>query len=282
MLLPLKIIEIKDTNIFNIVLISTLGLFVLRHVYKFAEQSYAEVKRKPFLLNFIVFKRNITKNQLAILRKEFTFYNKLSSKNRQIFNHRISVFMDDKNFIAREGLIINEEIKVLISATAVMLTFGFKNYKLPIIRTILVYPKSFYSKQNEQFHKGEMNPKLGVIALSWEDFKHGFDIENDNLNLGIHEFSHAIHFNSYENNDVSALIFRDGFKELKIYLKSNEIKRKELIKTRYFREYAYTNEFEFVAVLIECFFETPLEFKTSFPKIYNYVKLMLNFNFARY
>ena len=282
MLLPLNIIEIKPTLIFNIVFLTLIGLFVLRHVYKFAEQSYAEAKRKPFVLNFIIFKRNINKSQLSILKKEFTFYNKLSSKNQRIFNHRISVFMDDKNFIARDGLTINEEIKVLISATAVMLTFGFKNYKLPIIKTILVYPESFYSKQNKQFHKGEMNPKLGVIALSWKDFKHGFDVDNDNLNLGIHEFGHAIHFNSYKNNDVSALIFRDGFKDLKSYLKSNEAKRRELIQTKYFREYAYSNEFEFVAVLIECFFETPIEFKTSFPRIYNYVKLMLNFNFARY
>lgn len=281
-MLLLQNLETNFALFLNITVFFLLGIVVLYYTIRYIEQFYAEIKKKPLYLNFILLKKDLSKSQRLILEHEFSFYNQLSSNEKSIFRHRVYCFIDNKSFHGRNGLNVTEKIKVLISATAVMLTFGFKNYKLPIVRTILVYPESFYSKQNEQFHKGEMNPKLGVIALSWKDFKHGFDIDNDNLNLGIHEFGHAIHFNSYKNNDVSSLIFRDGFKDLKSYLKSNEAKRRELIQTKYFREYAYTNEFEFVAVLIECFFETPLEFKTSFPRIYNYVKLMLNFNFAGY
>ena len=58
--------------------------------------------------------------------------------------------------------------------------------------------------------------------------------------------------------------------------------RDRLIASRYFREYAYTNQFEFLAVLIEYFFETPVEFKTQFPSIYLKVKQMLNFSYAKY
>lgn len=268
--------------VINTLVFTFIGVLILRYAYRYAEQSYAEVKRRPFVLNFIIFKQTIKTNQLAILKSDFSFYNRLSVKDQEIFNHRVSVFIKCKDFIGREGLVINEEIKVLVSATAVMLTFGFRNFSLPLIKTILVYPDSFFSKLNQKQHKGEFNPMLGVIAFSWKDFKLGFDIANDNLNLGIHEFGHAVHFNSFKNNDVSSLIFRDGLKDLKIYLKSNEAKRQQLIKTKYFREYAYTNEFEFVAVLIECFFETPIEFRSSFPNIYNYVKLMLNYNFAKY
>lgn len=268
--------------IFNILFLTLIGFIVLRYIYRFSEQTYAETKNKPFFINFILIKRKLTKGQLSILRNQFSFYNKLSSKDRKIFEHRVASFIDDKQFHARQDIELTDEIKVLIAATAVKLTFGFRSYLLPILRTILVYPGPFYSRINEQLHKGEVNPQLGLLALSWEDFVEGYDDANDNLNLGIHEFGHAIHLNSYKYNDVSAMIFKDNFKALKQYLKANEDIRKELVSTRYFREYAYTNEFEFVAVLIECFIETPQEFKTKFPEIYNYVRNMLNFKYAGY
>ncbi|WP_410603855.1 zinc-dependent peptidase, partial [Bacillus sp. SIMBA_008] len=45
----------------------------------------------------------------------------------------------------------------------------------------------------------------------------------------------------------------------------------------YFREYAYTNKFEFLAVILEHFFETPEIFKREFPELYLNVKTMINF-----
>ncbi len=58
--------------------------------------------------------------------------------------------------------------------------------------------------------------------------------------------------------------------------------KNKLDKTRYFRSYAFTNEYEFMAVLAEYFIESPKEFKTHFPKLYNHSKKLLNFNFAGY
>src|SRR5690606_1527818 len=138
------------------------------------------------------------------------------------------------------------------------------------------------STTNQEYHKGEFNPKLQVLVLSWKDFKNGFDVKNDNINLGIHEFAHAIHLNSIKERDVSSTIFADTFKELTTLLSEKEILRKELIESKYFREYAYTNQYEFLAVIIENFIETPTEFKTQFPEVYDKTKQMLNFNFAGY
>ncbi|WP_374707785.1 zinc-dependent peptidase [Flavobacterium sp. J372] len=45
----------------------------------------------------------------------------------------------------------------------------------------------------------------------------------------------------------------------------------------YLRDYAYTNQFEFLAVVLEHFFETPTEFKQRFPELYGMVKRMINF-----
>jgi len=65
-------------------------------------------------------------------------------------------------------------------------------------------------------------------------------------------------------------------------LSKNEPLRKDLIASKYFRDYAFTNQFEFFAVIVETFIETPKLFKSQFPNIYNKTKQILNFNFAGY
>ena len=53
---------------------------------------------------------------------------------------------------------------------------------------------------------------------------------------------------------------------------------KRLNESDYIRIYAYTNEFEFIAVILEHFFETPVQFKREFPELYEKVRSMINFS----
>ena len=173
-------------------------------------------------------------------------------------------------------------MKTLIAATAVMLTFGFRDYYIGLVQKIFIYPDEFYSNMNDQYHQGEFNPKYQALVISWPHFLKGFDIENDNLNLGIHEFTHAIHLNSIKERDVSSNLFQDSYKELINLLSNQKGLRDALVKTRYFRDYAYTNQYEFIAVIVESFIESPSELRSKFPQVYSKVKQMLNFNFAGY
>ena len=257
-------------------------IFILFRLTKIAKFLLAVSLKKP-LVNHFYFKLNkLTPSQLSILRNEFSFYSKLSHKHRMYFEHRVATFINIKQFHSRAGIKPTDEMKVLISATAVMLTFGFRNYLIDLIDTILIYPEAYYSQINKTYHKGETNPQLKTIVFSWADFEHGYKIGDDNLNLGIHEFGHAIHLNASRNNDVSSLVFNRGFKYLTQYLQNHESVRQELIASKYFRAYAYTNHFEFFAVLLENFIETPIVFKSQFPELYKYIRQMLNFNFAGY
>ena len=268
--------------IFLFLFFSGMGWIVLSRFYIYFEQAYALKYNKPFYLNAIIFSKKLTSAQLRILERDFLFYQKLTKKQKLIFQHRVASFINDKTFLGREGLEPTVEMKTLVSATAVMLTFGFRQYLIDLIETVIFYPKSYYSKLNETYHKGETNPQLNAIVFSWEDFEQGYKIGDDNLNLGIHEFGHAIHLNSFNDDDVSSLIFNEGFEKLTTYLQTHETVRQNLIKSKYFRAYAYTNQFEFFAVLLENFIETPLQFKSQFPKLYNYIRQMLNFKFAGY
>ncbi|WP_299552475.1 zinc-dependent peptidase [Seonamhaeicola sp.] len=264
------------------ILFAVLLYMVLRYAIKLIEMAYVIKHKKPLYTHFYLFKRKLSPSQKSILKRNFTFYNKLPKEYRPYFEHRLASFIKDKDFIGREGVKPTEEMKVLISATAVMLTFGFRDFYIGLISKIVIYPDEFYSRTNDAYHKGEFNPKLKALVLSWKDFKKGFENGKDNLNLGIHEFSHAIHLNSIKERDISSTIFSDSFSELSEILSEDEGLRKALMTSDYFRDYAFTNRFEFVAVAIESFIETPQEFNNQFPKIYKTIRQMLNFNFAGY
>ncbi len=265
-----------------ILAITAFALIFINYGFRMVEMVYVIRKKKPIYVHRYLRLRKLTHKQQSILRKHFGFYNKLSEKQKSYFEHRLVLFIKDKDFIGREGLVITDEVKILASATAIMLTFGFRDFYIGLLEKVIIYPDVFYSRMNKEYHKGEFNPKLHAIVLSWQDFKEGYDNPNDNLNLGIHEFSHAIHLNGLKARDVSSNIFQDGFKELTQILTKNEGLKKKLIDSKYFREYAFTNQYEFLAVAIENFIESPAEFRSQFPKVYDKVKQMLNFNFAGY
>ena len=254
-------------------------LFLL---YKLSQRLSYRLYNKSIIIHFYPFRKKLSKSDKDYLNSSFKFYRNLTSKRQAYFEHRVAVFLDDKAFIARENFEITQDVKLLVSATAVMLTFGMKSYLITAVERIIIYPKVFYSTSSGNDHKGEFNPNLSAIVFSWEDFLKGFEIDNDNLNLGIHEFAHAIHFNSLSQNDYSSKIFKKSFGKLTYFLSQNESLRKELIASKYFRDYAFTNQFEFLAVLIENFIETPEEFKSHFPNLYRKVKQLLKFNFANY
>ena len=264
------------------ILFAVLAYIFLYYSFRMIEMGYVLKHRKPLYNHVYLFLRKLNDEQKRILREQFAFYKKLTPKQQRYFEHRVASFIKDKDFIGRNGSRITEEMRTLISATAVMLTFGFRDYYIGFISKIVVYPNKFYSNTNKAYHKGEFNPKLKALVLSWKDFKEGFNNGSDNLNLGIHEITHAIHINSIKERDVSSTIFSDSFKELSVLLSDKKSLRNDLMNSPYFRRYAYTNQFEFLAVAIENFIETPKEFKSQFPEVYGKIRQMLNFNIAGY
>ena len=131
-----------------------------------------------------------------------------------------------------------------------------RKYLLNVFDKIILYPDVYYSTTNEQYHQGEFNPRMKAVVFSWKHFYEGFLIDNNNLNLGLHEFTHVIHYHSMRSNDGSSLTFKKHFEKIIRNIGQPEYKLR-LINSTYFRIYAYTNPFEFISVLIEHYFETP-------------------------
>lgn len=261
-------------------IMSALALWVLYIFFKIYESWYANKYDRLIYRDVFVY-RTLSRKQIKVLSHEFHFYTLLTAKEKKRFEHRVAGFIKDKEFIGRDNLEVTDRMIVLIAAIGCMLTFGRKNYKYKLIDYVLIYPKAFYSSMNEEYHKGEFNPREKALVLSWEDFENGYRITDDNLNLGIHEFMHALQLGAKQSSDVDALRFERQFQKILRRLTDQDLKDK-LDEVRYFRAYAFTNEFEFMAVLAEYFIESPKDFETHFPQLYAYQKCLLNFDFAGY
>ncbi|WP_075341224.1 zinc-dependent peptidase [Tenacibaculum agarivorans] len=240
------------------------------------ERVYAFVFNKPIFVHVYFRKKKLSKQKKEFLETSITFYQNLDDKHKAYFEHRVAKFIREYQFISRNSFEFTPEKKVLIAASYIKLTFGMRKYLTQTFDKIIVYPEVYYSLITEQYHKGEYNPALKIIIFSWEDFLIGNIITNDNINLGIHEFSHALTFHGSKSKDVSARIFYRKYKEILDYV-SNEGRLKQIQESNYFREYAMTNKIEFVAVIMEHFFESPIELQQQFPKLYAKIEKMLNY-----
>jgi len=261
--------------LFLLFVIGAVILYFVMFIMSLLDDISILLFQKPLYIHLYINLKKVSQEEESILRQNFPFYEKLSEKHKHYFHHRVASFNQKYTFIAREDFRINKEVQTLVGGTYVMLTFGMRRYLLDSFDKIIIYPEEYYSTHGEQYYKGEFNPVMKAVVFSWKDFRHGYEIDNDNLNLGIHEFSHVVHHHSLRSSDGSSLAFRKHYQKL-----SKEVNyphnRQRIIDSDYFRIYAYTNQFEFVSVIIEHYFETPQEFHKEFPELFLNVSLMLN------
>lgn len=250
--------------VFAIIVIAAYFLYILRYAYRiyFRELDPLTISEKKIILN------------------NFPVYKKLSNNQKQKFEYRLLRFRRDKQFVFHGLTPRQEDMALLLSATATILTLGLKRYKIPAIERVIIYPNQYFSKLNRQNHIGEYNPGLKTIVFSAEHVKQGFEIPNDNKNLGVHEFAHALSFNAVLERNLENRNFRKHM-DLLASVYSSTLFQQKFEESTYFRAYSKTNVQEFFAVAVENYVETPLEFRQEFPEIYLILRKMLNFDFQK-
>ncbi len=206
------------------------------------------------------------------LNTGFPFYRNLAAIEKRVFGSRVMKLIASKSFQTRENLDLTYEMKLIIAATSVKISFGLKDYYLDTFHTIILYPGEFFSRFSKAMVKGETNGS-GVIVFSWKDLQFGFDVDDDALNLAYHELAHAIFIDHFKkrSDDSFTLNYIKWLRFVRNRNKLLEVKQKQI-----FRKYATYNEQEFFAVAMENFFEKPENFKKELPNLYLLMSAMLN------
>ena len=133
---------------------------------------------------------------IGVLQKRFPYFNERSPQDKEKFLDRLKKFISLKTFVIhdRGGF---REMPILLSASAIQLSFGLKEYLLPFFRFIHIFPAEFVGIQ----------PTIRVLAgnvsgnrihVSWKHFLEGFQYPHDGENVGLHEMAHAYYFQNFE------------------------------------------------------------------------------------
>lgn len=207
------------------------------------------------------------------LETHFIYYQNLSSTNKRRFETRVQAFIDGNNFIPRSYTHVNAEMKALIAASAVQLTFGFEHLNFEHFSKILIYKDDYYSTITRKYHQGEVNAR-GLIVLSWKNFVEGYEIHDDGRNLGLHEMAHALRLENAIYNDEYEFIDNAHITRFEL-LAEAEMKKISEGGESFFRKYAAANRHEFFAVSVENFFERSEGFKEYHPELYRTMTLLL-------
>jgi MtfA peptidase len=262
----------EDRAMITFIVLLAVGAFFLYRFDRQIKEGYAYAGRAAAPLRTKVLP--VPQAYRDILQKYFPYYRQLDGAAKNKFAQKVCFFIYRKRFIPRNIDEVTMEARVLIAATAVQLTFGLNDIYLDHFNKILVYPNDYYSSITKRYHKGEVNPRFGIIAISWQSFIDGFLNPTDAINLGLHEMAHALRLENIIRSE--GYQFFDETLVNKFDEHAVNLCRVVNWSETFFRPYACANEHEFFSVAVENFFERPHEFKASMPDLYSILCRLLN------
>jgi MtfA peptidase len=215
----------------------------------------------------------------TLLERRVRFYRGLDDGQKDRFRQMVNVFLDEVR-ITGIRTEIDDTIRVLVAASAIIPVFGFTDWEYHRLGEVLIYPGSF----DNEYHTDRaeeanilgltgLGHLRGVVILSKPSLLEGFSDSPSAENVGVHEFAHLVEQEEVDGGlppEVPIEVVRQWVDYVKRELLQPSNRRKGI------NDYAYTNEHEFFAVLSEYFFGSPDKLKAETPVLYDLLRRLFH------
>ncbi|MFT6898275.1 MAG: Mlc titration factor MtfA (ptsG expression regulator) [Paraglaciecola sp.] len=221
---------------------------------------------------------------LHILQTEFPLYLRLPDELQRKLAGHIQVFLSEKDIFGRNGLEINNKIRVLIAAQACLLILNRPGNYYPGFRSILVYPDTYVASSTRRegmlqitgisARAGE-SWRRGPIVLAWDHVLQGARDSRDGHNVVMHEFAHKLDEENAAMNGLPLLPTPGQYKQWSQVLNAEfDVQQQKLTNGTgdVIDSYGATSPAEFFAVVTETFFEKPHQLEHRHPQLYEQFK----------
>ncbi|SHL08352.1 hypothetical protein SAMN05216428_10113 [Nitrosospira sp. Nsp11] len=212
------------------------------------------------------------------------FLRGLDADELERLRENATLFLHAKQISGAHGLIVTDEMHVLIAAQACILILNLDLDYYDGWVEIIVYPGEFIRNYEYVDEDGVVHHAAeavsgeswlgGPLILSWEDAS-TTDAEVG-YNVVIHEFAHKLDMLNGDANgfpplhaDMSRQAWSEAFSEAYAAF----CRRVDADEAMEVDPYAAEDPAEFFAVISEAFFEIPLEVKLHFPRVYEQLAL---------
>jgi Mlc titration factor MtfA (ptsG expression regulator) len=208
----------------------------------------------------------------TVCKKYNPYYHKLNTDKQLVFIERVQDFIHSKDFYicSPKGY---KEMPILISASAVQITFGLKDFLLPYFSNIIIHPEEYFAYDPFRILVG--NVQGHSISLSWKHFLQDYQNATDGKNVGLHEMAHALQVQYLFRNPKRSNPFKEDYEHYD-RIDDDVLNAEKTNGKRLFDENALQDKNEFWATSVELFFEKPVELKTHYPELYESLRIVLN------
>ena len=214
-----------------------------------------------------------------VLQSHVALFRAMPDHEKGRFRQLVKVFLDEVR-ITGIRTELDDTVRVLVAASAVIPIFGFHDWEYHRLGEVLVYPNSFGDEYQTTGNAdknilGMVGLKYlrGVMILSKPSLLAGFDSPSSRDNVGIHEFTHLVEQEEIEHGLPPEIPWQ-AVKHWVQYVK-RELSDPPSNRS-YINSYAYTNEHEFFAVLAEYFFKSPDLLQRKDPQLYAMLRKMFH------
>ena len=212
---------------------------------------------------------------VSVLSKHLPYFIKLSFANRQKFLQRLKKFISQKSFEIHDESGF-KEMPILISASAIQISFGLEEYLLSHFSHIHIFPEEFVGTY-PTLRLLEGNVSGNSINLSWKHFLKGFQFPDDGQSVGLHEMAHAYYYQNFETSEQVNKNFVSTFNDFN-NCSNKALEQEKQYGNDLYSDYGLTNLQEFWAESIELFFEKPTDLKINYPELFAVIEEILNQN----
>jgi hypothetical protein len=217
-----------------------------------------------------------------IVERNFPLFSRLPEEDRAELLGHVQVFLAEKKFEGCGGLVIDDEIRVTISAQACLLLLHREPHYYPRLVSILVYPHAYVAKVRERLPGGVVlegdSGRLGeswvddVVVLAWDAVRAGASDVADGHNVVLHEFAHQLDQEDGTSNGAPILERRSRYVAWARILGAEFAALQHAAARGLATDidaYGATNPAEFFAVVTEAFFEHPEVLRKKHPELYD-------------
>jgi len=224
--------------------------------------------------------QSLSASQRACIARNVPCADSVPDGLRVRFEGLVRTFLAEKEFVGCNGLVITDEIRVTIAAHACLLLLGRPGRIYDELRSILVYPSTFWVNDEVEDEAGIVMPRRRELSgeswdshriiLSWEDVAESGAMPADGYNVVLHEFAHYLEAEGLglaAGQSAAMRTMSSWLAELRAEY-ARFVGALEHDDAVFLDPYAAEDEAEFFAVSTEDFIERPRSFREASPAHY--------------
>lgn len=216
---------------------------------------------------------------VRVLRQRAPWIGRLPPPERQRLHWLIQVFLAEIPIEGCGGLVVDDEVRVTVAASAARLLLGRPQDGYADLQVVRVYPSTFVApvrrqqgwvvQEGVEARLGE-SWQRGVVVLAWDAVRRG-TAADDGHEVALHEFAHQLDTADGSANGAPLLPDAAAYTTWAAALGAAYADLQADLargRTPLIDAYGATNPAEFFAVATEVFFERPRRLAREEPALY--------------